>query len=120
MATGRPVVHFEITGQDSERLRDFYAKLFGWQIDSANALSYGFVQPGVGGPEEGVGGGIASSGERPPHVSIYVQVASLDETLAEAERMGGKTILPPLDSPDRPTIAQFGDPEGNIIGLVEQ
>ena len=120
MATGRPVVHFEIMGRDGKRLQEFYATLFGWQIDANNPLNYGLVQPGIGGPEEGVGGGIASTGDAPPHVSVYVQVVSLEETLAQVEQMGGKTVLRPIDTPGGPTIAQFADPEGNIIGLVKQ
>jgi predicted enzyme related to lactoylglutathione lyase len=120
MATGRPVVHFEILGRDSKRLQEFYATLFGWKIDDANPLNYGFVQPGIGGPEEGVGGGIAQSGDGPARVSVYVQVVSLDETLAQVEQMGGRTVLRPIDIPGRPSIAQFADPEGNVIGLVKQ
>ena len=119
MATGRPVVHFEILGRDSQRLQEFYATLFGWKIDAGNPLNYGFIEPGIGGPEEGVGGGIAQSGDGPPRVSVYVQVLSLEETLAQAERMGGRTVLPPFDTPSG-TIAQFADPEGNVIGLVKQ
>ena len=34
--------------------------------------------------------------------------------------MGGKTVMPPMDIPEGPTMAQFSDPEGNVIGLVQQ
>jgi predicted enzyme related to lactoylglutathione lyase len=34
--------------------------------------------------------------------------------------MGGATVMPPMDVPDGPTIAQLSDPEGNVIGLVKQ
>ena len=120
MATGRPVVHFEIVGRDSKRLQDFYSTLFGWVIDANNPLNYGRIQPGVGGPVEGVGGGIAQAGDGPARVSVYVQVVDLDATLAQVEQMGGKTVLRPIDTPGGPTIAQFSDPEGNVIGLVKQ
>ncbi len=119
MATGRPVVHFEIAGRDSKRLQEFYGTLFGWKIDANNPLNYGFVEAGIGGPE-GVGGGITQSGDGPPRVSVYVQVVNLEETLAQVEQMGGRTVLPPIDTPRGPTIAQFADPEGNIMGLVKQ
>jgi len=120
MATGRPVVHFEIQGRDGKRLQEFYSTLFGWQIDANNPLNYGLVQPGIGGPEEGVGGGITTSSDGQARVAVYVQVVSLDETLARVEEMGGKTVLQPIDTPGGPTIAQFADPEGNVIGLVKQ
>lgn len=114
----RPVVFFEIRGRDSKRLQEFYASLFGWKINADNPMGFGFVEPGIGGPEEGVGGGIAQGEE--PLVTIYVQVVDLNETLAKAEEMGGKAVLQPMDVPDGPTIASFEDPEGNTIGLVKQ
>ena len=49
----RPVVHFEIYGKDSERLKAFYTELFGWKIDPNNPMNYGLIEPGVGGPERG-------------------------------------------------------------------
>lgn len=115
----RPVVHFEILGRDAARLREFYATLFDWKIDANNPMDYGMVAPGIGGPEAGVGGGIARS-EDGPQVSIYVQVADPAETLRQAERMGGKTVMAPTDVPGGPTIARLQDPEGNQIGLVKQ
>ncbi len=114
----RPVVHFEIRGRDPERLREFYASLFGWKIDTNNPMGYGFVEPGVGAPENGIGGGI-TQGER-PLVMVYVQVVDLLETLAKAEELGGRRLMEPVDVPGGPTIAQCEDPEGNLVGLVKQ
>jgi len=114
----RPVVHFEIHGKDGKKLREFYASLFGWEINADNPMNYGMVTAGVGGPPEGVGGGIAQSDA--PMVTVYVQVKSLSETLQKAEGMGGKTVMPPMDVPGGPTMAQFKDPEGNTIGLVQE
>ena len=119
MPTGRPVVHFEIHGKDRKKLQEFYAKLFGWKIDSNDAMNYAMIEAGVGGPVEGVGGGIAGS-DTAPRVSIYVQVVDPADTLRQVESMGGKTVMPPMDVPGGPTIAQFQDPEGNTIGLVKQ
>jgi len=115
----RPVVHFEIRGKDAKRLQEFYASLFDWKIDTNNPVGYGLVEAGEGGPEQGVGGGIAQA-DGEPLVMIFVQVVSLEETLQEAERLGGKAVVQPMDVPRGPTIAQFQDPEGNLIGLVKQ
>jgi uncharacterized protein len=117
-AMTRPVVHFEIRGRDPKRLQEFYAALFGWKINDDNPMGYGFIEPGIGGPEPGVGGGIAKSDT--PLVTIFVQVVDLEETLRRAEEMGGETVMPPVDVPNGPTIAQMRDPEGNVIGLVKQ
>ena len=31
---GQPVVHFEIIGNDPEKLRGYYGDLFGWEFDT--------------------------------------------------------------------------------------
>lgn len=114
----RPVVHFEIRGRDAKRLREFYSALFGWEINADNPMGYGFIAPGIGGPEQGVGGGIAQSDR--PLVTVFVQVVDLLETLSKAEALGGRRVMEPFDVPGGPTIAQMEDPEGNVIGLVKQ
>ena len=43
----------------------------------------------------------------------------LQSCLDEAERSGGKTVLPVTEIPNMATIAQFADPEGNVVGLVK-
>ncbi len=114
----RPVVHFEIRGRDPARLQEFYRQIFGWKINTDNPMGYGFVEPGIGGREAGVGGGITVGD--PPRVVIFVQVLDLVETLAKAESLGGGRVMEPFDVPGGPTIAQMADPEGNVIGLVKQ
>jgi predicted enzyme related to lactoylglutathione lyase len=117
---GRPVVHFEIIGKDAKKLQDFYAKLFDWKIDANNPMNYGLVEANEGGPPQGVGGGIGPSMDGKTLVTFYVQVVDLNETLKQAESLGGKAVMQPMEVPGGPTIAQFTDPEGNLIGLIKQ
>ncbi len=113
----RPVVFFEIRGNDPAKLQLFYESIFGWKI-STGAFGLRNIEPGIGGPEPGVGGALAPSDT--PRVVLYVQVLNLAETLTKAETLGGKAILQPVDVPGGPTVAQMADPEGNIVGLVQQ
>jgi len=110
-----PVTHFEILGRDGKKTQDFYASLFGWTIDADNPMSYGIVSAPEG---AGIGGGVAAAQDQ-PIVTVYVEVADLDATLKNAESLGGKTIMPPADVPGGPRLAQFADPDGNVIGLTE-
>ena len=109
------VTHFEIHGIDGKKSQDFYASLFGWKIDANNPMNYGMVSAPGG---EGIGGGIAPAMGQ-PMVTIYVEVEDLDATLKMAESLGGKTILPPSDVEGGPKLAQFADPDGNVIGLTQ-
>ena len=114
----RPIVHFEIRGRDPKRLREFYQALFGWNMTVNEALNYTLIEHGIGGPPEGVGGGIAPADT--PSVSVYVQVVDPVETLRKAEELGGQKVMDPMDVPGGPTIAQLKDPEGNLVGLIKQ
>lgn len=113
----RPVVAYQIRGKDPAKLREFYSALFGWEIGEPNPFGISTIAPGIGGPEE-MGGVLLGAAE--PGVSIFVQVLDLDETIAKAEEMGGRGVLPPFDVPNGPTVAQIADPEGNLVGLVKQ
>jgi predicted enzyme related to lactoylglutathione lyase len=112
---GEKVVHFEILGSDGKQLQNFYGALFGWKVDASNPMDYGLVT----GDDAGVGGGIAASQDGKPLVTVYVDVADLEATLKKAESLGGKRIMGPMDVPGGPTLAQFADPAGNVIGLTK-
>jgi predicted enzyme related to lactoylglutathione lyase len=114
----RPVVHFEIRGKDPAALRSFYEELFDWPMETREPPNIAFIAPGEGGPEEGVGGAIVPADAA--GVSIYVQVADLKDSLARAETLGGAAVTQPFDVPGGPTVAQIRDPEGNLVGLVQE
>ena len=111
----RPVVHWEIRARDPQRLRDFYAQMFNWQIGDGPTMR---VPPGVGGPAPGPGGSIRQGSH--PGVSLYIQVRDLRASLAKAEQLGGRVLSQPFDTPAGPTVAGILDPEGNRVVLVQQ
>jgi predicted enzyme related to lactoylglutathione lyase len=109
----QPVVHFEVHGKDGKKLEGFYAKIFVWSIDSNNPMKYALVAAADG----GIGGGIAQS--EGPMVTFYVNVPDVAAALAAAEALGATTVMPATAVPGGPEIAQFSDPEGNVIGLTK-
>ncbi|MGH2747450.1 MAG: VOC family protein [Actinomycetota bacterium] len=114
---GNPVVHFEIVNKDHKALVDFYGDIFDWTMNPFEEMPYTGIDTdpgarptgGIGAPPEGY----------PGHVTFYVMVDDLDGKLAEIESKGGKTVQPPMDVPNGPTIALFADPAGNTIGLIK-
>ncbi|HEX3722847.1 MAG TPA: VOC family protein [Nitrolancea sp.] len=110
-----PIVHWEITGTNGKQLQEFYGKLFDWNIDANNPYDYGMVDTKVAG---GVNGGVGPS-QHGNLVTIYVEVDDLQAALDQAESMGGKTVMPPMEIPGAVTMAQFSDPDGNVIGIIK-
>jgi predicted enzyme related to lactoylglutathione lyase len=110
------VVHWEVQAIDGAKQQAFYAELFGWKIDTNNPGSYGIVSAAS---ERSIGGGFANVGPgEPPRVTFYVGVPSIDETLAKVSALGGQATMSRTNL-GMVVMAQFRDPEGNIIGLVE-
>jgi uncharacterized protein len=89
---GQPVIHFEIIGQDVEKLKRYYSELFGWEIDSNNPMNYGIVQREGNVSCDGIGisGGVGAGPEGySGHVTFYVGVPDVEAALAKAESLGG-------------------------------
>jgi uncharacterized protein len=109
------VTHFEIEGPDGKKLQEYYSGLFGWTVDASNPMDYGIVSP----VENGIGGGISASRDGKASVKVYVEVDSIDPYLEKAKSMGGKVLMERTVLPGMVTMAQFADPAGNVVGLVE-
>lgn len=115
-----PVVHFEIGCKDLEKTKSFYGQLLGWEY-VPGMPNMGMIS-NLGGhvekPTDGIGGHINCLGH-PPHqyVTIYAMVDDIPGTLAKAEKLGGKTLIPATEVPQMGHFAWFTDPEGNAVGL---
>lgn len=118
---GGAVVHFEIMGQDAEKLRAFYGELFGWQIDADNQWNYGVVDrtQNLSSQGVGIGGGIGAMPEgMPGHTTVYVEVPDVEAALARVETLGGTRLMGPDKVMEGVEIGVAHDPEGHVIGLI--
>ena len=115
---GAPVAWFDITTTDPGPLLDFYTELFGWATANSGADGYTLVDTGAGDGAIGGGIGATQSPDDPGSVTIYMKVDDLQAYLDKAEKLGGKTVMPPMDLPgDYGRFALFADPAGHTIGL---
>jgi hypothetical protein len=111
-----PVVHFEVLGKDAAALQSFYGEAFDWELNPVMP-TYAMVSTGA---EGAVAGGIGATPDGSDgHVTFYVEVEDLAAALARIEAAGGRTVQPPMDVPEGPSIALFADPEGHVVGLVK-
>ena|ERR1039457_2877546 len=119
---GRPVVHFEVMGQDTDKLWSFYSELFGWKINTENPMKYGMVdyKDNEAADVAGIGGGIGAMPEgQPGYTTFYVEVPNVEEALAQAESLGGSRMMGPEKVMEQLVIGLFQDPEGHIVGVVK-
>jgi predicted enzyme related to lactoylglutathione lyase len=121
---GQPVVHFEIIGKDGEKMRSYYADLFGWEFgDVVGPTNYAVVPRDGNTNAEGlgIGGGVGTAPEGyRGHVTFYVEVPDVEAALAKAESLGGTRMMGPDKVPEVDIeIGLFIDPEGHVIGVVK-
>jgi predicted enzyme related to lactoylglutathione lyase len=122
----QPVVHFEIIGKDPAKLRSYYADLFSWEFEVADAATeavsepgkYGFVDGRNTGDGTGINGGIGGGDNHERRVLFYVGVPDVEAALQKAESLGGTRTLGPEGTPGALMVGQFTDPEGNLIGVA--
>lgn len=112
---GAPVTWFEISTTDAKAVREFYAELFGWDLQVLEEANYALVDVGV---ESGIGGGIGEA-QGANQVIFYIEVDDPQAYLDRIEGAGGTTVVPVTEIPDMVTFAQFADPQGNVVGLVK-
>jgi predicted enzyme related to lactoylglutathione lyase len=118
---GQPVVHFEIVGQDGDRLRAYYTELFGWEMDTNNPMKYGVIarEGNTNAEGAGIGGGVTQGPDGyPGHVTFYVEVPDVEAALAQAESLGGSRMMGPDEVMPGLVIGLFNDPEGHTIGVL--
>ena len=118
-----PVAHFEIYGDDPEKLSGFYSELFDWTIRKTEGMDYWMVSTVASGPQGptepgGINGGIM---KRPmPDARNwlnYVSVRSIDETVRQAQDLGANVLTPKRPVPSMGGFAVLADPEKNVFGI---
>src|SRR5919108_4294202 len=89
---GQPVVHFEVVGNDGEKLRSYYSELFGWEFgDTLGPTNYAVVprEGNTNADGAGIGGGVGTGPEGyGGHVTFYVPAPDVEAALAKAESLG--------------------------------
>ncbi len=115
---GAPVAFFEVISPNPEQICDFYSELFGWTTADSGQPGYWLAETGAG--SEAIGGAIggAQRDEGTGRTTIYMRVDDLQAYLDKAERLGGKSLVPPTPLPgDFGSFAMFTDPDGQVVGL---
>ena len=104
---------FEVATDKPDEAKRFYGELFGWAYGGSGRYSE-VTTPGSG----GVTGGIFdSAGEFPSYAIFYVTVEDVAATLAKAETLGAKVMVPPTTAADGLVFAQLRDSTGNHFGV---
>lgn len=110
------ITHIDIPVSDMAKASAYYADLFGWQIAEIPGYEgYPMWQA----PNKISGGGLAPRSDDFTQPRSYVEVDSIEQTLAKAVAGGGQVIMDKSPISETSWWAFFRDPDGNVIGLYE-
>ena len=112
---GNPVIQWQIVAKEPDAVTRFYSALFGWKVETNNALGYRMVDTKS---ERGINGGVWPS---PPEghnlVQLFVEVDDVDTFIEKATSLGATVIVPKSELPDGDALAIVLDPAGLSFGL---
>lgn len=116
---GRPVVHWEFWSEDPEKISDFYAQVFDWDIQFIPEMNYRMADTGT---DAGIKGGIMKpqQGPWPAKLTFYVDVDDLEAYCDKIKKAGGKILVDRMEIPGVGALALFEDPDGRVLGLWVQ
>jgi uncharacterized protein len=113
------IVWFEIPADDVERAKSFYGALFGWKIEKfPGPMEYWHIDTG-GGEDTPDGGLLKRQNPQQQGITSYISVASVDESAAKVEKLGGKICMPKTAVPEMGYFVICRDPENNTFALWE-
>ncbi|PZR00958.1 MAG: hypothetical protein DI533_03325 [Cereibacter sphaeroides] len=109
--------HFEIYGDDPEKLAEFYAALFGWGMERVEGLQYWRIHQDPA-DKSRVDGGLTYRPRADTGGWLqFVDVESVDEAIAAAEQMGARVVRPKTAVPRTAWVAVLADPAGNVFAI---
>lgn len=108
----------DLTVENAEEVRDFYAAVAGWRAEPVDMGGYSDFTMFPAGESEPAGGICHARGPNaglPAQWLLYIQVSDLDAAVAKAQAHGGELLRAPPEK--RPGYAVLKDPAGAVFAL---
>jgi predicted enzyme related to lactoylglutathione lyase len=111
------ITHFEIYGPEPAGLAEFYRGVFGWEVEQMPGINYWRIQTGSAETKPLHGGLTIRAIPDLNGFLLYVNVPSLDETMARIQSLGGSIIRRKTAVPRTAWVTIVSDPAKNIFGV---
>lgn len=112
---GRFVWH-DLMTSDPAKAVEFYTKVAGWGTQQWAGPQPYTMWTAAGTPLGGVVIQPPNSGA-PPHWLAYVGTPDIDATVAHAQQLGARTLVPPTEIPNSGKFSVHNDPQGVAFAL---
>jgi len=118
--TGRILWH-DLTVEDAEEIRDFYADVVGWSaepVDMGGYADFNMLPPGSSEPVAGICHARGSNAGLPSQWLVYFGVDDLEASVSRCEAAGGEVVA----GPGRAGGGRYcviRDPAGAVFAIYE-
>ena len=111
------VTHFEIEGDEPAKLAEFYRSVFGGQVEQMPGVNYWRIRIGSAEPKALHGGLTYRAIPSLNGWMLFVNVTSLDDTVALVQKVGRSIVRPKTAVPKTAWVTIVADPAKNIFGV---
>jgi uncharacterized protein len=109
----------ELITADPAGAKDFYGKLFGWEMNDRPMEGMTYTVISAGGEEVGgIMGTPPTATGMPSRWGTYVTVEDADATAHLAINLGGKVLVEPTTIPGVGRFTLVQDPQGAVISAI--
>jgi predicted enzyme related to lactoylglutathione lyase len=115
---GNPFVHIELQTRDLAKAKDFYSRLFDWELEDlptpGGGMPYTMINVG-----EGTGGGMFTNTDPkvPPHWLAYVGVDDIEASTLKARELGATVLQDVMEIGGHGWLSVIMDPTGAVIAM---
>ncbi|MCE0537008.1 VOC family protein [Kineosporia rhizophila] len=111
--SGAPI-WFDLSSSDPERMRDFYAGVFGWTYEVSGDEFGNYVMFRHNGRDV-AGLGAKQQPDQPDAWMIYLQTDDADATAVKVREAGGTVVMDPMDIADLGRFLIAADTSGALV-----
>jgi predicted enzyme related to lactoylglutathione lyase len=110
----------DLSSTDAAGSRDFYARLFGWQIEVSPDPQYGgYALCRIDGRDVAGIGPTMNEGQ-PTAWTVYIGNDDTDALASKVPEAGGSVLMGPMDVGDQGRLLLLQDPAGAVIGVWQR
>ncbi len=113
---------FDLTVENAEEIREFYASVTGWKTEPLSMGEYNdyvMKTPAQNTPVAGVCHARGSNAGLPPQWLMYITVDNIEASVAACLRLGGQLITPIKKYGDQGKYCVIQDPAGAFSALFQ-
>lgn len=121
-----PVVHFEMPYKDSERVSEFYSKVFGWEMTQLGSVMNDYILAGTTETKDmqstkpgEINGGFFPAEQGGKNTLVTINVEDIEQAIKEVKQSGGEVVHDIQEIPNVGLYVTIIDTEGNRVSLIQ-